>query len=134
MCKDAAGYLLTVVASSMVPSSGLTVVPDVAGGFNTTVRYRDGSMSNNLVTDENGTANFNEEFPLFNWYVVEADTTRYKTTGIHTVYDSGGPADGSASCGQPGYPACRNSTIGKFLASGSTLRDPALLFKKKTCM
>jgi len=45
-------------------------------------------------------ANFNEEFPLFNWYVVETDTTRYKNTGIHTVYDSGGPADGTTSCGQ----------------------------------
>ena len=76
--------------------------------INTTVRYRDGSLSNNLVTDLTGTANFNEEFPLFNWYVVETDTTRYKTTGIHTVYDSGGPADGTISCGQksPGYPLC----------------------------
>ncbi len=85
--------------------------------INTTVRYRDGSLSNNLVTDLNGTADFNEEFPLFNWYVVEADTIRYKTTGIYTVYDSGGPADGSASCGQAGYPACGNSTIGKYLAN-----------------
>ena len=34
-------------------------------------------------------------FPLFNWYVVETDTTRYKNTGTHTVYDAGGPADGS---------------------------------------
>ena len=76
--------------------------------INTTVRYRDGSLSNNLVTDLNGVANFNEEFPLFNWYVVEADTTRYKNTGIHTVYDAGGPADGTVSCGQtsPGYPLC----------------------------
>ncbi len=103
--------------------------------INTTVRYRDGSMSNNLVTDLNGIADFNEEFPLFNWYVVEADTTRYKTTGIHTVYDSGGPADGSASCGQPGYPACGNSTIGKYLANTnetvplpSNLRVPGAVY------
>jgi hypothetical protein len=76
--------------------------------INTTVRYRDGSLSNNLVTDLTGTANFNEEFPLFNWYVVETDTTRYKNTGIHTVYDAGGPADGTVSCGQTsaGYPLC----------------------------
>ena len=86
---------------------------------NTTVRYRDGSMSNNLGTDFTGTANFNEEFPLFNWYVVETDTTRYKNTGTHTVYDSGGPADGSASCGQSGYPACGTSIIGKYLANTS---------------
>jgi hypothetical protein len=78
------------------------------------VRYRDGSMSNNLTTDFTGTANFNEEFPLFNWYVVETDTTRYKNTGIHTVYDSGGPADGTTSCGQtsPGYPLCGTASSG----------------------
>ena len=87
--------------------------------INTTVRYRDGSLSNNLVTDLTGTANFNEEFPLFNWYVVETDTTRYKTTGIHTVYDAGGPADGTVSCGQtsPGYPLCGTSTAYNFLAN-----------------
>ena len=67
---------------------------------NTAVRYRDGSLANNLGTDFDGVANFNETFPLFNWYVVETDVTRYKTTGIHTVYDAGGPADGSASCGR----------------------------------
>jgi hypothetical protein len=85
--------------------------------INTTIRFRDGSMANNLVTDFTGTANFNETFPLFSWYVVEADTTRYKTTGIHTVYDAGGPADGSPACSQPGYPACGTSTLAKFLAN-----------------
>jgi hypothetical protein len=85
--------------------------------INTTVRFRDGSLGNNLLTDFTGTANFNEVFPYFNWMVVEADTTRYKTTGIHTVYDVGGPADGSASCGLAGYPACGTSTIGKNLAN-----------------
>jgi hypothetical protein len=65
----------------------------------TMIHYRDGHNSNSLTTDFNGVANFNETFPLFNWYVVEADDTRYKTTGIHTVYDAGGPADGSPSCG-----------------------------------
>jgi hypothetical protein len=65
----------------------------------TFVRYRDGSRANVLTTDFNGVANFNETFPLFNWYVVTADSGRYKTTGIHTVYDAGGPADGSSYCG-----------------------------------
>ena len=73
--------------------------------LNTTVRYRDGSMANNLLTDFTGVANFNETFPLFNWYVVETDNTRYKTTGTHTVYDVGGPADGT-SCGSGGTPQC----------------------------
>ena len=56
-------------------------------------------------------------FPLFNWYVVETDTTRYKNTGTHVVYDAGGPADGSAACGKTGYPPCGSSVIGKFLAN-----------------
>lgn len=85
--------------------------------INTTVRFRDGSLANNQLTDFTGTADFNETFPLFNWYVVETDTTRYKTTGIHTVYDMGGPADGSASWGVTGYPPCGNSVIGKYLAN-----------------
>ena len=67
----------------------------------TNVRYRDGSFSNRNNTDLNGNAAFNEEFPLFNWYVVETDTTRYKNTGIHMVYDAGGPADGSAPADKP---------------------------------
>ena len=65
----------------------------------TMIHYRDGSRANVLTTDFDGVANFNETFPLFNWYVVTADSGRYKTTGIHTVYDAGGPADGSKDCG-----------------------------------
>jgi len=84
----------------------------------TRIRYRDGHNSNSALTDFNGVVNYNETFPLFNWYVVEADTTRYKTTGIHTVYDSGGPADGSSSCGTSnGARACGTSTAYNFLAN-----------------
>jgi hypothetical protein len=84
----------------------------------TKVRYRDGHNANSLTTDFNGIANFNETYPLFNWYVVEADTTRYKTTGIHTVYDAGGPADGSPSCGN-GTTArqCGTSTAYSYLTN-----------------
>jgi hypothetical protein len=88
---------------------GLSLVP-------INIRYRDGSISNFNSTDLEGSAAFNEVFPTFAWYVVEADTTRYKNTGTHVVYDSGGPVDGSPACGQPGIPDCGNSTIGKFLA------------------
>jgi Bacterial Ig domain len=84
---------------------------------NVAVRLRDGSLENLLVTDPTGTANFNETFPLFSWYTVETDVTRYKNTGTHVVYDVGGPADGSAACGVKGYPPCGSSTIGKFLAN-----------------
>src|SRR5579871_3871483 len=103
---------------------GVSLVP-------VSVRYRDGSLANNLTTDLNGVANFDETFPLFNWYVVETDVTRYKTTGIHTVYDAGGPADGtlttcaltsakpgaSAPISGTGYPACGTSTIGANMAN-----------------
>jgi len=92
---------------------------DEAGLYllNVAVRLRDGSLENLLVTDPTGTANFNETFPLFSWYTVETDTTRYKNTGTHVVYDVGGPADGSPSCGATGYPPCGSSTIGKYLAN-----------------
>jgi hypothetical protein len=83
---------------------------------NVAVRLRDGQIMNLLVTDFSGTANFNETFPLFNWYTVETDVTRYKNTGTHVVYDVGGPADGTSSCGVTGYPPCGTSTIAKNLA------------------
>ena len=59
----------------------------------TNIRFRDGSFSNFNSTDLDGYAGFNEVFPLFNWYVIETDSTRYKNTGTHVVYDSGGPVD-----------------------------------------
>jgi uncharacterized repeat protein (TIGR01451 family) len=86
----------------------------------TNVRYRDGSFSNFNSTDLEGFAGFNEVFPLFNWYVVETDSTRYKNTGTHVVYDAGGPVDPdptsptgtqTTNCGTAGYPACGHSTI-----------------------
>jgi hypothetical protein len=78
----------------------------------TNIRFRDGSFSNFNNTDLNGFAGFNEVFPLFSWYVVEADTTRFKQTGVHVVYDAGGPVDCTS---QPGNPNC--STIAGNLAS-----------------
>ena len=63
----------------------------------TNIRFRDGSFSNFNNTDLNGYAGFNEIFPLFNWYTIETDSTRFKTTGVHVVYDAGGPTDGTCS-------------------------------------
>jgi len=57
------------------------------------VRFRDGSISNYLATDLSGSGGTNELFPLFNWYVLETDTTRYKGTGVHVTYDAGGKPD-----------------------------------------
>jgi hypothetical protein len=82
----------------------------------TNVRFRDGSYSNFNNTDLNGFAGFNEVFPLFNWYVIETDSTRYKTTGVHVIYDAGGPADGSASC-DPSAAPCGNSQTAAFFAN-----------------
>ena len=67
----------------------------------TNIRFRDGSYSNFNNTDLNGNAGFNEVFPLFSWYVIETDSTRYKNTGTHVVYDAGGPADGSPAPARP---------------------------------
>lgn len=57
------------------------------------IRFRNGQISNTNFTDAEGNAPFAEVFPLFNWYVVESDTTRYKGTGVHTVNDAGGQVD-----------------------------------------
>jgi len=115
---------------------GLAQATEIGIPFaNVAVRLRDGSLENLLVTDFTGTANFNETFPLFSWYTVETDVTRYKNTGTHVVYDVGGPADGSPSCGATGYPPCGNSVIGKFLANTAevisvptTLRVPGAVY------
>jgi len=82
----------------------------------TNIRFRDGSFSNFNNTDLNGYAGFNEVFPLFNWYVIETDSTRYKNTGTHVIYDAGGPADGSA----PGGTACYQNTSGSMRACGNS--------------
>jgi len=87
---------------------GLALVP-------TNIRYRDGSISNLNSTDLEGFAGFNEVFPIFNWYVLETDSTRYKGTGVHVVNDAGGPVDGSTACGN-GFPTCGNSTLMAHLA------------------
>ena len=99
-------------ASRRTTSLGLTFVP-------TNIRYRDGSYSNFNTTDLDGFAGFNEVFPIFNWYVVETDATRYKNTGTHVVYDAGGPVDGSASLRQ-----ARHSGMREFHALPTTLPGP----------
>ncbi len=88
---------------------GLTLLP-------TNIRFRDGSYSNFNNTDLAGNAGFNEIFPLFSWYVVESDSTRYKNTGTHVVYDAGGPSDGS-TCGGSTGTVCGNSSIAANMAN-----------------
>ncbi len=91
----------------------------------TNIRFRDGSFSNFNNTDLSGNAGFNEVFPLFSWYVVEDDTTRYKNTGTHVVYDAGGPAD--STCTASTAP-CGSSTIGQNMANTyEAVPEPAAL-------
>jgi hypothetical protein len=97
---------------SNVDGSGNPTEPGLAL-VATNIRFRDGSFSNFNNTDLNGFAGFNEVFPLFNWYTIETDTTRYKTTGVHVVYDAGGPTDGT--CAPPAL--CGASQIGANFAN-----------------
>ncbi|TXH53299.1 MAG: hypothetical protein E6Q93_19590, partial [Burkholderiaceae bacterium] len=61
------------------------------------IRFRDGSIYNSTVTDDEGNYEFAEVFPFFNWQVLETDFTRFKATGATIVADDGGavknPAD-----------------------------------------
>jgi len=66
--------------------AGLALIP-------MNIRYRDGEMAFKNQTDANGYATWNEVFPLMAWLVVEPDYARYKSTGVHVVYDAGGPDD-----------------------------------------
>ena len=56
--------------------------------------------------------------------MVETDDTRFKNTGVHVVYDAGGPTDNSSPGGSPCYGAtaagvnpCGNSVIASYLAN-----------------
>lgn len=70
----------------------------------TNIRYRDGSYGFFNNTDLNGYAGFNEVFPFMSWLVVETTSTRFKPTGVHTVYDAGGPVDCSKQATALGMP------------------------------
>jgi hypothetical protein len=113
---DKTGTGLAVDATGAAPKDGVILVP-------TNIRFRDGSLSNFNATDPTGTVAFNEVFPLFNWYVIETDDTRFKNSGVHIVYDAGGPVDNSSPGNTPCYKAtgslnpCGNSVIGDHLAN-----------------
>lgn len=60
---------------------------------NLVVRYRNGSISNQTLTDVTGNGILVELFPLFNWYVTESDTLRYKQKAVRIAVDGGGDVD-----------------------------------------
>ncbi len=83
---------------TFVDTDGSGVSDDSKPGLalvNTNIRYRDGAIAFFNNTDLNGYAGFNEVFPFMNWLVVETTQTRFKPTWVHSVYDAGGPVDGS---------------------------------------
>jgi len=84
-------------------SPGLIQVPN-------RIRMRNGKFNNALLSDMTGSAHFDETFPLFNWYVIESDTTRFRGTGVHVVNDAGGQVDGPASGGM----VAGNGTTGPY--------------------
>ncbi len=97
---------------------GLPLVP-----YN--IRARDGSYFGFNNTDLNGYAGFNEVFPILNWLVVDIDSARYKLTGIHTVYDAGGPVDGTTGGGSSAVAAgLANTTESPTAQLPPTLRFP----------
>jgi hypothetical protein len=87
---------------TFIDQSGDGVSQDDEPGLalvNTNIHYRDGSVGFFNNTDLNGYAGFNEVFPFMNWLVVDTTSTRYKSTGVHTVYDAGGAVDCSTQAG-----------------------------------
>lgn len=54
------------------------------------IRFRDGSVYQSTVTDDQGEYAFAEVFPFFKWLVVEVDFARFKATGMTTAFDEGG--------------------------------------------
>jgi len=95
------GSPITLPDGSLDPalSPGLLQVP-------TRVRQRNGKIVNTLLSDISGSSRFDETFPLFAWYTVESDTTRFRGTGVHAVNDAGGPVDTTTGA----YPGLLNST------------------------
>ena len=66
------------------PDSGIPNVP-------VNVRFSDGSMFANTTTGPDGSYSFDQYFPWWRFLVAEVDATRYKTTGVTSVVDDGGP-------------------------------------------
>ncbi|MGB8328260.1 MAG: hypothetical protein WCE48_11880, partial [Steroidobacteraceae bacterium] len=94
----------------------------------TNIRYRDGSFGFFNNTDLNGFAGFNEVFPFMNWLVVEADTTRYKPTGMHVVYDFGGQVDGASGGGAATKIAANLANTRELNSVPTTLRVPGAVY------
>ncbi len=65
------------------PKPGMKEVP-------VDIRFRDGSIYQASATSDDGTFEFPELFPFFNWMIAEVDYARFKATGATVVVDAGG--------------------------------------------
>lgn len=65
------------------------------------IRFRDGSIYQSVVTDDEGKYEFPEFFPFFNWMVAETDFTRFKATGATIIADDGGAVVNPTALGAP---------------------------------
>ena len=102
------GYPVLDAAGNLDPvaSPGLIQVP-------VKIRQRNGKFVNTLFSNVAGQVRFDETFPLFAWYVVESDSTRFRSTGVHVVNDAGGAVDTTGV-----YAGLQNSTEPVPLPSG----------------
>ena len=76
------------------------------------VRWRDGTVYQENVTDFTGAYTFDQVFPFFSWLVTEVDFVRFEATGLTTVIDNGGPIPDSAL----GFPGEDDLTFGRTIA------------------
>ncbi len=59
------------------------------------LRWRDGTIYQENVSDGAGAFAFDQVFPFFSWLVAEVGFTRNQATGVTVVVDNGGPVPGS---------------------------------------
>ncbi|MEQ1686125.1 MAG: hypothetical protein ABL916_20955 [Burkholderiaceae bacterium] len=74
--------------------------PGIPGSI-VNIRFRDGSIYQSTVTNDEGDYEFPEFFPFFNWMVAETDFTRFKATGATIIADNGGPVENPLARGAP---------------------------------
>ncbi|MEN8190928.1 MAG: hypothetical protein ABFS19_13865, partial [Thermodesulfobacteriota bacterium] len=55
------------------------------------LRWRDGTVYQENVTDPEGLYAFDQVFPFFSWLVTEVDFARFEATSLTVVADNGGP-------------------------------------------
>jgi hypothetical protein len=69
------------------PGDGETPILEQA----TVLRWRDGTIYQENVTDPAGLYAFDQIFPFFSWLVAEVDFARFEATSLTVVVDNGGP-------------------------------------------